>query len=178
MVPSAQVAEIVDLRLPALGMVEGVVDLASMHRHPASRESTVLVARPQESSHRFGGRVAVGLDDQSGGIEEETRPPAVATREVTDDVGVHGAVAVELGGSVVATRKRRGGDRDLDARDDVVEAATVRGTRVRGEQKVDQEVGAHLIDRPVVGGDVLDIGAVDRVGQRILHRVYRASGPS
>ena len=121
-VPRAQMGEVVDLGPPALRMIESVIDLAPMRRHPAAGESAVLISRTEEPPHGFCRPVGVGLDDKSGRIEEQPGPSAVAAREIAGDIGVQRPVSVELRGAIVAPRERGGGDCDLDAPLDVVES--------------------------------------------------------
>ena len=71
MMRRAEVTEIVDACSSATSVVVIVVDLAAVHRHPASKESAVLISRSKEAPHLLGGGVGVGLCHQAGRVEEQ-----------------------------------------------------------------------------------------------------------
>ena len=71
MMRRAEVTEVVDACSATASVVVVVVDLAAVHRHPASRESAVLISCSEEAPHLLRGGVCVGLCHQAGAAEEQ-----------------------------------------------------------------------------------------------------------
>ena len=151
--PAAQVTEVVDVGRAAERVVEIVIEIAAVHGLTAAGEAAVLVARLEEAAHARGRRVGVGGGHESLSVEEQPGPAGALARECAGDVGVDGAVPVELGGCVIESGQRRRRDRHLNLRIDSFQPRADHLGRVGAEQQVADDVGLHLIGGAPVGFD-------------------------
>ncbi len=166
---AAEVGEVVDRGVAAVGVVVGVVEVGAVRGAAAAGEPAVLVAGAQQPADLGRGPVPVdGVDDAGHGVGDDPVPSRCDTGEGADRVGVDRTDAGEHRTRLGRTGERGDRDGDLHGRVDRGQPVATGGA---GEQQVGEHVGRDLREGAVVertgpgvrGGRCVGVGLGVRV---------------